>query len=71
MELPAEVLIHNDLLGIKGGRGRLLQVSPDGYYEVNYPFGDSLHRMLLPVRGTVVIAVQPEEVLPTGGEIER
>ncbi len=28
MELPAEVLIHNELLGIKGGKGTLLQVSP-------------------------------------------
>jgi hypothetical protein len=71
MELHAEVLIHNETLGLKGGRGILLQVSPEGFYEVNCYFGERLHRTLLPIQGTVLIYRQPEE---TGGldmEIER
>jgi hypothetical protein len=71
MELPAEVLIHNETLGVKGGKGTLLQVS-DGYYEVNCVFGERLHRTLFPIQGTVLIAREPEQTV--GGEameIER
>lgn len=72
MEVPTEVLIHNETLGMKGGRGRLLQVSPHGFYEVNIKFGERLHRVLLPIGGTVLISQSPEETpseeLP---EIER
>jgi hypothetical protein len=71
MELPAEVLIHNELLGIKGGRATLLQVSPDGYYEVNCQFGDRLHRALFPIAGTVLIHREPEQAHTADLEIER
>ncbi|MDX1998332.1 MAG: hypothetical protein SF066_11485 [Thermoanaerobaculia bacterium] len=72
MEVPAEVLIHNELLAMKGGRGTLLAVSPHGFYEVNLRFGERLHRVLLPISGTIVISQVPEEALPADGfEIER
>jgi hypothetical protein len=72
MEVPAEVLIHNELVGMKGSRGTLLQVSPHGYYEANVKFGDRLHRVLLPVTSTVVIWQQPEEAVAAGEfEVER
>ena len=71
MELPAEVLIHNELLGIKGGKGTLLQVTPDGYYEVNCTFGERVHRTLFPIQGTVLIQRQPEEATRVDLEIER
>lgn len=71
MELPAEVLIHNELLGIKGGKGTLLQVTPDGYYEVNCTFGERVHRTLFPIQGTVLIQRQPEEATRVDMEIER
>ena len=72
MELPAEVLIHNETVGMKGSEGRLLTISPHGYYEANVTFGDRLHRVLLPIESTVVISKEPEEA-PTeeGLEIER
>ena len=69
MEVPAEVLIHNETLGLKGNAGRLLTISEHGFYEVNAKFGDRLHRVLLPISRTVLIAKQPEE-LSLGGEIE-
>jgi len=69
MEVPAEVLIHNETLGLKGKAGRLLTISDQGYYEVNTKFGDRLHRVLLPIVDTVLIAQEPEE-LSLGGEIE-
>ena len=71
MELPAEVLIHNELLGIKGGKGTLLQVTQDGYYEVNCTFGERVHRTLFPIQGTVLIQRQPEELTRVDLEIER
>lgn len=72
MELPAEVLIHNPVVGMKGSPGTLLQVSPHGFYEANVRFGDSVHRVLLPIAGTALIAAAPEEAVAAGGiEIER
>jgi hypothetical protein len=73
MEVPAEVLIHNELVGMKGSQGTLLTVSPHGYYEVNVRFGgERLHRVLLPIGSTVLIARQAEEVMAEEAlEIER
>ncbi len=71
MELPAEVLIHNELLGLKGGRGTLLRVSSTGYYEVNCRFGEKSHRAYFPVSSTVLIAAQPEFAPVELDEIER
>lgn len=70
MELPAEVLIHNELLGIKGGRGTLIRVSSCGYYEVNCRFGERLHRTYFPVGGTVLISQEPEPGLDSQIEVE-
>lgn len=72
MELPAEVLIHNETVGMKGSRGTLLQIHPHGYYEANVKFGERLHRVLLPIHRTVVIAQEAEEAVPQEEiEIER
>jgi hypothetical protein len=71
MELHTEVLIHNDTLGVKGGRGVLVQISPDGYYEVNCVFGDRVHRTLFPIHGTVLISQVPEDATRPEMEIER
>jgi hypothetical protein len=71
MELHTEVLIHNETLGVKGGRGTLLQISPEGYYEVNCVFGERVHRTLFPIHGTVLISREPEEATSTSLEIER
>ena len=71
MELHTEVLIHNDTLGVKGGKGVLVQISPDGYYEVNCFFGERMHRTLLPIHGTVLISREPEDSTRPEMEIER
>jgi hypothetical protein len=72
MEVPRQVLIHNETLGLKGSPGMLVRIAGEGYYEVNLRFGSNLHRVLLPVFATVLIAAEPE--VPTGeqvGEVER
>lgn len=71
MELPMEILIHNQLLGAKGREGTLLQVSPDGYYEVNCRFGEKTHRTLFPIQSTVLIHREAEVKVEPGLEIER
>lgn len=71
MELHTEVLIHNETLGVKGGRGVLLQISPDGFYEVNCVFGERVHRTLFPIHGTVLISREPEDTTSPELEIER
>ncbi len=71
MELPAEVVIHNTQLGIKGGHGRLLRICSEGYYEVIIALGDNLHRALLPVGDTVLISEQPEDSGERAVEVER
>lgn len=71
MELHTEVLIHNETLGVKGGKGVLLQISPDGYYEINCVFGERLHRTLFPIHGTVLISREPEDTTRVDLEIER
>ena len=71
MEIPTEVLIHNELLGLKGARGSLIRIAPEGYFEVNLRFGSNTHRVLLPLVATVVIAADPEPATGDQVEIER
>ena len=71
MELPTSVLVHNDLIGVKGSPGVLLNISDLGYYEVNLTFGSNVHRVLLPVSSTVVIGREPEKGGDESLDIER
>ncbi len=71
MDLPAEVLLHNELLGIKGGKGSLIAVSAHGFYEVKIKFGEKIHRVFLPIASTVVIMRDPEVSYLIEDEIER
>jgi len=71
MELPSEVLIHNDVLGLKGTSGTLLGIVENGYYEVNLRFGGNVHRVLLPIARTVLISKEPEPPKAEGLEIEH
>lgn len=71
MEIPAEVLVHDQILGLKGARGSLLRISSDGYYELNLQFGERQHRVMLPVATTAIIQKDPEERVESEMEIER
>jgi hypothetical protein len=72
MDTPCEVLIHNDLLGLKGAKATLLAISSSaGFYEVNLFFGDRRHRALLPIARSIVIGAEPEEPVAPVIEVER
>ena len=71
MDLPADVQLHNPLLGLKGNAATLVSVSPHGFYEVKLTFGQNVHRVLLPVADTVIVFREPEPQFAAGVEIER
>ena len=71
MEVPSEVLVHNPTLNLKGTKADLIRISDEGYFEMNVPFGDKTHRVLLPISETVVIQLEPEEIGGIDFDIER
>lgn len=71
MELPISVLVHNQVMGLKGSAGNLLSISPNGYYEINLKFGDKMHRVLLPISETVIISQEAEVKNEESIEVER
>jgi stringent starvation protein B len=70
MDVPVEVLIHNEIVGMKGTEGTLLQIG-DGFYELNCRFGGGIHRILLPIASTVLFAKEQEERFAVDFDIER
>ena len=71
MDVPVEVLVHNELAGMKGTQATLLGINEEGFYELKCTFGENQHRVLLPIGSTVLIARNPEEVFASDFEIER
>ena len=53
---------------MKGKVGTLLGIHMEGYYEVLAGFGDSEHRVLLPIAHTVLISESAEESWEEGSE---
>ena len=71
MELPTEVMVHNELVGFKGNKGVLLRIASEGFYELNVAFGERIHRVMLPIGSTVLIGAEAETAVPADFEIER
>ena len=70
MELPAEVFVHNELLALKGSRGTVLRIAPQGYFELNLAFGQQNHRVLMPVQSTIIIQQEAETAVSADLEVE-
>ena len=71
MEVPSAVLVHNPTLNLKGTKADLIRISDEGYFEMNVPFGEKTHRVLLPISETVIIQLEPEATDEVDFEIER
>lgn len=71
METPNPVLVHNQILGVKGASAELVRIHEYGFYEVNLKFGDREHRVLLPIDQTVIVSREPEIEVDPEVEIER
>ena len=71
MDLPARVIIFCPTLEMKNKPGRLMAVSPNGYYEVWLDFSERNHTVLLPVAGTALVFADPNTTTAAIPGIER
>ena len=71
MDLPADIHITHEPLGLKNTKGTLVAVSPHGYYELRLVFNQRQHKVLVPIQGTSMIFREPEPEFATEAEIER
>jgi hypothetical protein len=71
LDLPARVIIFCPTLELKNKPGRLMAVSPHGYYEVWLDFADRNHAVLLPITGTALVFAEPNSTAATIPGIER
>ena len=70
IEREAAIKIYNESLGAKGAKGRLVRVSPEGFYEVMLESAGKNFTTLLPIQSTVILAAEPEEEV-AAIEVER
>ena len=71
MDLPARVIVFCPTLELKNKPGRLMAVSPHGYYEVWLDFADRTHAVLLPIAGTALISQEPNSTVGEIPDLER
>jgi hypothetical protein len=71
VELPARVVIFCPTLELKNKPGRLMAVSPHGYYEIWMDFAERNHTVLLPIGGTALVFAEPNAQGEPIPEIER
>jgi hypothetical protein len=71
VDLPARVIVFCPTLEMKNKPGRLMAVSPHGYYEVWLDFSDRNHTVLLPISGTALVFADPNTATTAIPGIER
>jgi hypothetical protein len=71
MDLPARVVIYCPALELKNKPGRLVALSPQGYYEVLVDIGERTHTALLPIHSTALVFADPQPASETMPDLER
>jgi hypothetical protein len=71
MDVPAKVMVYNQLLSLSGTQGLLVAVRPEGCYEVKLPSQGKVHTVLLPVAETSLVYAEPEPEAVAEVEVER
>jgi hypothetical protein len=71
VDLPARVIVFCPILEMKNKPGRLMAVSPHGYYEVWLDFSERNHTVLLPIHGTALVFSDPNTTTTAIPGIER
>ena len=71
MDVPARVMVYNQLLGLSGTHGLLVAVRREGLYELQLPSQGKIHSVLLPIAQTVLVYAEPEAETPVDMSIER
>jgi hypothetical protein len=59
MDLQSQIRVYNEALGVKGAKGKLLQIHSEGYYEVALEVKERYYEAFLPIQGTVILAAEP------------
>jgi hypothetical protein len=74
IEREAPIRIYSEtlaaLLGAKVANGKLVRVSPEGFYEVTLATQGGNYTTLLPIGSTVIMSTRPEPEVPVM-EVER
>ena len=71
MDLPADVRITHEPLGLKNTKGTLVAVSKNGFFELRLTFSQRQHKVLVPIPATSIIFSEPEPEFASEIEIER
>lgn len=71
MDIPQDVFVYSQILGLSGTQGTLIAIRPEGYYELRLMSKGKLHVALLPVAQTALVAAEPEPDIAMESAIER
>lgn len=71
MDMPQEVFVYSQILGLSGTQGTLIAIRSEGYYELRLVSKGRPHLALLPVTQTGLVAVEPEPEIAMESAIER
>jgi len=71
MELPSKVLVYSQILGLSGTAGTLVDIRPEGCFELRLTSQGKLHAVLLPVTQTGIVLAEPEPEVLLEDNIER
>jgi hypothetical protein len=71
LDLPARVIIFCPTLELKNKPGRLVAISPNGFYEIWLDFSERNHTVLVPIAGTALVFAEPNTHSTPIPEIER
>ncbi len=71
MDLQSHVRVYNEALGVKGAKGKLLQIHDSGYYEIALEVKERWYEAFLPINGTVLLAAEPIAAEPESISVER
>jgi len=65
------VIVFCPTLELKNKPGRLMAITPAGYYEVWIDFAERNHAVYVPIAGTALVFQEPNAVVGEIPDIER
>ncbi|MCJ7440785.1 MAG: hypothetical protein MUO25_04300 [Thermoanaerobaculaceae bacterium] len=71
MELPSNVLVYSQILGLSGTAGTLMDIRPEGCFELRLTSQGKLHAVLLPISQTGIVFAEAEPEVVLEDNIER
>jgi len=69
--LPSNVLVYSQILGLSGTAGTLMDIRPEGCFELRLTSQGKLHAVLLPISQTGIVFAEAEPEVVLEDNIER